>query len=58
LAKKKLTLSLDEKLINQAKIKAIEHNTTLSDAVAALLASWLRDDVSIEALKEKLGLNK
>ncbi len=40
-----VTISLDEKLVKQARIKAIQEGTSLSAKVRELLAAYVRQDV-------------
>ncbi len=40
-----LTISLDENLVKQARIKAIQEGTSLSAKVRELLAAYVRQDV-------------
>ena len=40
-----LTISLDENLIKQARIKAIQEGTSLSAKVREMLAAYVRQDL-------------
>jgi plasmid stability protein len=40
-----LTISLDENLVKQARIKAIQEGTSLSAKVREMLAAYVRQDV-------------
>lgn len=42
-----LTISLDENLIKQARIKAIQEGTSLSAKVREMLAAYVRQDMPI-----------
>jgi plasmid stability protein len=41
-----LTISLDENLVKQARIKAIQEGTSLSAKVREMLSSYVRQDAS------------
>jgi plasmid stability protein len=41
-----LTISLDENLVKQARIKAIQEGTSLSAKVREMLSSYVRQDTS------------
>ena len=42
-----LTISLDENLVKQARIKAIQEGTSLSAKVREMLAAYVRQDLPI-----------
>ena len=50
--KKRVTITLDDKVVKQAKIKAIDNNTNLSATIEKLLVKY------IEAAEEKEYLEK
>ena len=45
-----LTISLDENLVKQARIKAIQEGTSLSAKVREMLAAYVRQDASVKAV--------
>ena len=45
-----LTISLDENLVKQARIKAIQEGTSLSAKVREMLAAYVRQDLSSRPL--------
>ena len=44
-----LTISLDENLVKQARIKAIQEGTSLSAKVREMLAAYVRQDAPVKA---------
>ena len=40
--KKRVTITLDDKVVKQAKIKAIDDNTNLSAAIEKLLVEYIK----------------
>ena len=44
-----LTISLDENLVRQARIKAIQEGTSLSAKVREMLAAYVRQDAPVKA---------
>ena len=44
-----LTISLDENLVKQARIKAIQEGTSLSAKVREMLAAYVRQDMPAKA---------
>jgi len=44
-----LTISLDENLVKQARIKAIQEGTSLSAKVREMLAAYVRQDEPLKA---------
>ena len=44
-----LTISLDENLVKQARIKAIQEGTSLSAKVREMLAAYVRQDALLKA---------
>lgn len=50
MAKKKLSLTITEAIIDQAKIKAIKEKTTVSKAVDAFLWAWISDRIDLRQL--------
>lgn len=54
-----VTISLDENLVKQARIKAIQEGTSLSAKVRELLAAYVRQDMpSAPAVIPKLPVSK
>ncbi len=54
-----LTISLDENLVKQARIKAIQEGTSLSAKVREMLAAYVRQEVPIApAVIPKLPISK
>ncbi len=54
-----LTISLDENLVKQARIKAIQEGTSLSAKVREMLAQYVRQDMpSAPAVIPKLPVSK
>ena len=54
-----VTISLDENLVKQARIKAIQEGTSLSAKVRELLAAYVRQDMpSTPAVIPKLPVSK
>ena len=54
-----LTISLDENLVKQARIKAIQEGTSLSAKVREMLAAYVRQDFpSTPAVIPKLPISK
>ncbi len=54
-----LTISLDENLVKQARIKAIQEGTSLSAKVREMLAAYVRQDLpSTSAVIPKLPVSK
>ena len=45
-----LTISLDENLVKQARIKAIQEGTSLSAKVREMLAAYVRQDAPVKAV--------
>lgn len=54
-----LTISLDENLVKQARIKAIQEGTSLSAKVRELLSMYVRQDMpTVPAVIPKLPISK
>ena len=51
MGKKKLTLSIDEKLIQSIKIQAIKHNTTVSEMLEDYIRAINKKSQVIELIK-------
>jgi len=51
MGKKKLTLSIDEKLIQSIKIQAIKHNTTVSGMLEDYIRAMNKKSQVIELIK-------
>lgn len=50
MTRRKITLTVNEKIVDEAKIKAIREKTSVSKAVDVLLWAWVTGQIDLESL--------